>query len=29
MLHLGWIALAVFVAWRLAFFVIKGRQRHG
>jgi hypothetical protein len=27
MLHLGWIAVAILVAWRIAFFVIKGRRR--
>jgi hypothetical protein len=27
MLHLGWIAVAIFVVWRIAFFVIKGRHR--
>jgi hypothetical protein len=27
MLHLGWIAVAIFVGWRIAFFVIKGRHR--
>jgi hypothetical protein len=29
MLHLGWIAIAIFIAWRIAFFVIKGRHRRG
>ena len=29
MLHLGWIAVAIFVVWRIAFFVIKrGHRRH-
>jgi hypothetical protein len=27
MLHLGWIAVAIFVVWRIAFFVIRGRHR--
>jgi hypothetical protein len=27
MLHLGWIAVAIFVGWRIAFFLIKRRHR--
>lgn len=27
MLHLGWIALVVFAAWRIAFAVLKGKHR--
>jgi hypothetical protein len=27
MLHLGWIAVAILIGWRIAFFAIKGRRR--
>ena len=27
MLHLGWIAVAILVGWRVAFFLLKGRRR--
>jgi hypothetical protein len=27
MLHLGWIAVALFVVWRIAFFAIKSKRR--
>jgi hypothetical protein len=27
MLHLGWIAVVIFVAWRIAFALLKRRGR--
>jgi hypothetical protein len=27
MLHLGYIAIAVFVVWRVAFFLLRSRRR--
>jgi hypothetical protein len=28
MLHLGWIAVVIFVVWRIGFAMIKRRGRH-
>jgi hypothetical protein len=29
MLHLGYIAIGIFVVWRIAFAVIRSRRREG